>query len=780
MLRLRSKLVAGSALTVFCLGLGFLVHRSRYASRDDEDFTSASTRAAQGVAARTAALEEREARVDRTAWAKEMMAEDCGRTFESLWDAINASTNKLRALAAFEPGELTLGQWDTSERVAKGINIWGSSGPGRTLSPEQWAGYVSEQMDRGWNLDQAEFRHNAFDTDASGRPDSSQFYFSAHLFNPGLRLRAVLEGDLIVRWADQRSADGMQAVKSLDTSHLTLRTRAGEAPFQPLLVAEIEPPVKSFPIDPVLLYDLDGDGLPEIILPIKNLVYHRQSDGSYRPEQLAAHPPGMIHSALIADFDGDGVADLICVKTEGLVLFKGSAGGKFDLPGQLVWAATTPLVDALALACGDIDEDGDLDVFIGQYRVPSLGQILRPHFYDANDGWPAYLLTNDGHGMFTDNTVKAGLDKKRTRRTYSASLVDLDGDGHLDLVVVSDFAGMDVYQNDGHGHFSDKTQQWLPENHAFGMSQTTADFNTDGCLDLLMIGMNSPTVDRLDHLGLARPDFTEDSTMRGRMTVGNRLFLACSEGGFKQTSFSTSIARSGWSWGCAAADFDNDGFPDVYIANGHESRQSVRDYEGEFWLHDIYVDDSVDDAAASDYFTKKFSRTRGQGWSYAGYEKNRLYLNQTGKTFLETGYLMGVALEQDCRVAFAADLDGDGRMDIGVTTLEVWPESKQTLRLYQNKIPDAGHWIGFRFVEEPGAPSPVGARILLRYAGAKSVRQIVAGDSYRSEQPATLHFGLGGTDHVESAQINWSCGQQLELIDPKVDSYHSIHAPAHH
>jgi len=126
---------------------------------------------------------------------------------------------------------------------------------------------------------------------------------------------------------------------------------------------------------------------------------------------------------------------------------------------------------------------------------------------------------NDWHGNFTD-TANGGFEAKRWRRIYSASFVDLNADDDLDLLVVSDFAGVDLYRNNGHGHFTDVTREWIIEPHAFGMSHTLADFNADGRLDFLMIGMTSPTVDRLEHLGLTRPGATEELDMRSRMTFG--------------------------------------------------------------------------------------------------------------------------------------------------------------------------------------------------------------------------------------------------------------------
>jgi hypothetical protein len=259
------------------------------------------------------------------------------------------------------------------------------------------------------------------------------------------------------------------------------------------------------------------------------------------------------------------------------------------------------------------------------------------------------------------------------------------------------------------------------------------------------------------------------------MTFGNRLFIAKPNGGFERTALGDSIARSGWSWGCSAFDFDNDGFPDVYIANGLETKQSVRDYEGEFWLHDLFIDDKVDAVESTRYYQSKFSRTRGSGWSYGGHERNRLFLNRSAESFEDVGHLAGVALAQDSRNVVTADLDGDGRVDLLVTTLEVWPVEKQTLQVFRNVLPDPGNWIGFKL--EGGGTCPEGCRLTIHYTGRSATRQIVTGDSHRSQSPNTVHFGLGKAHAVDSVEIKWSTGASTLIEMPEPNKYHRISGP---
>jgi hypothetical protein len=605
----------------------------------------------------------------------------------------------------------------------------------------------------------------------------SHFQFSAHLANPARESRAALEGPLIVEWSSARDNDGRPTVQRVDAGGLTLKTRAGKPPFRSILDQSLSPPQGSYFIDPLILHDLDGDGLPEIILASKNLIHRRIAADRFDTSPLCREDPGVIFTGVIADFDGDGAADFLCAKFGGLFFYKGSREGKFDEPARQVWKIEPHLKYAQVLTCGDVDGDGDLDVWLGQYKVPyTRGQMPTP-YYDSNDGNPAYLLLNDGNGSLVDATDSSGLGAKRWRRTYSASLVDLDRDGDLDLMVVSDFAGTDLYRNDGRGHFADVTARWLDDSHAAGMAHAIADFNRDGLIDLLVIGMHSPTVDRLNALGLTRPGFANDAAMRVRLMHGNRLYLGQSEGGFRESALSKSIARSGWSWGTSAFDFDNDGYPDVYVANGHETKESVRDYESEAWLHDNYAGSSRDDLILTAYFAGKMTRTRGRGYSFGGYEKNRLFLNQRGASFLEAGFLAGVALEQDCRDVVSADLDADGQMDLLVTTFEAWPATRQSLHVYRNVLTPTGNWIGIRFKSEHGDISPVGVEVTVHSGNQRATRTVVTGDSYRSQHSSTVHFGLGESDQVDRVEIRWPGGRTQTLSALTANKYHEIRTP---
>jgi len=747
------------------------------------------------LASKLSALLTREEKADATFWAPEIEAQRLNGLIEAWWDQINAATNKLEIVASLPFGSISLPSWSPPLPALNLVELQSPIHPNRTLSQADWTQHILGFARSGWQLHQVECRQISFQPQTAQSPPHSVFSFTAQCAHRDPQRTTLISGSIQVEWFPNSSTPSPSTslarppapprIRSLDASQLAIRSRIGPTGFNLAFVQTIDPaPNPSF-IDPLLVMDLNRDGLSEIVLAAKNLVYTRNSQGTYRPQTLCTHPIPHLATALLADFDGNATLDLLCANASGLHLFSGSNQLTFATPSSPVWSPApnpTSLEGPVVLTCGDLDADGDLDVFLGQYRVPSLGQILRPEFHNANDGFPSFLLQNDGHGRFTTITNAPQFNAKSRRRVFSASLVDLNLDQRPELLTISDFAGLDLFENPWPEPLRDVSTTWMPETHAFGMGHALNDFNSDGLLDVLMIGMISPTVSRLHHLNLWRshPGKSEDRSLRTRMTFGNRLYLRDpnSTNSFTTNQLSTSIAASGWSWGVASADFDNNGFPDAYIANGNESRSSVRDYESEFWLHDLYIDSTVDDATATAYLTSKFARTRGNGWSYGGHEKNRLFMNDQAQSFTDLAPILGVSLGEDCRNVVADDIDGDGQVDLIVTTFEIWPEKKQTLRVYRNQLPSTHSWIGFKFVSTPQSLSPVGTHITIESGGRLQSRQLVTGDSYRSQHPATLHFGTGTHTLVTQAEVTWPNGEKQRIANPTPRRYHILTPPS--
>ncbi|MBM3835811.1 MAG: VCBS repeat-containing protein [Verrucomicrobia bacterium] len=458
--------------------------------------------------------------------------------------------------------------------------------PFASLGRDGWKDLLTKFKQQGIRLEQSEWRHPHFSSDTNGVA-RSVIVMTLHAVNPEANERFIVRGDLHVRWRRDSHATSRPFPESIDATRLELLSRQGKPPFQRVLAADITPNKTDRLTEPSLqLYDLDGDGLSEIILPGRNHVFWNRGHGTFASDVLLKHSVSSLSAGVISDFDGDGAADFLGANGQGLALFRGDATGRFLHAPKRIRLANQRLPNPVVITAGDIDRDNDLDVWLAQYKMPYKdGQMPTP-FYDANDGYPAFLLVNDGQGNFVDRTDQAGLARKWHRRTYSSSFVDLDHDSDLDLLVVSDFAGVDVYHNDGKGHFTDVTDQTLRETHAFGMAHTFGDYHRDGELDFLIIGMNSYVANRLDGLNAAPPEFPEFTRMRPRMAYGNRLYFRGPEG-FRQTPVSDQVSRTGWSWGATTGDFDNDGDQDICIVNGHISGQSASDYEPEFWRRDI-------------------------------------------------------------------------------------------------------------------------------------------------------------------------------------------------
>lgn len=716
------------------------------------------------------------AALDRGPLALEMEAERYGQFLNAVWDDFNRDQGKWHTFQALQVPSLRMGSWESLRPLDHGIrqSIMNLDRPVQWQS-EQWTSWLDALVADEISLDQMQWRHVGFDPSQKERPVSRvRFEFHARRAEPPKRW--VFRGIFKVDWVPPGNSGAFPEIQQVEVLEAELLERDGLPPFEHVQAADISPADHDVVLEPNLqVVDLNSDGLSEVIVSRINRVFWNQGGGRFRTGNLVEFPMEQFHQGVLADFDGDGFLDFLAVSTDGLGLYTGDGKGAFSEAPLRQSLFGDALKNPFVLTAGDIDGDGDLDAWLGQYKVPyQNGQMPTP-FHDANDGYPSFLLQNDGQGSFRDVTSGSGLEPKRFRRTYSGSLVDLDDDSDLDLLVVSDFAGADVYLNQGEGTFQDVTDTWLGVRKGFGMAHAFGDWNQDGLLDFLMIGMHSSTVDRMHVLGIRISEDANELTMKKAMSHGNRVFYGSKDGFRQETRFSP-IQRSGWSWGVANIDFDLDGDEDVYIVNGHISGAGTHDYEAEFWREDFLMGDSEDDPVLNDYIESKQLRYRQSGASYGGHERNRFFLNLGGKEWVEVAYLFGLSMAEDCRNVVAADLDGNGLPDLAVTTFELWPNEKQVLHLFPNFHQTEHQWAGFDLRHAEGYPPLMGGHLRIETTGRSFSHPIVTGDGYRSQSPYQVIVGLGVAESIQKATLRWPNGETFTMDRAEVRNYHVMGA----
>lgn len=725
--------------------------------------------------------------LDESVWKNEVLAQEHEQMFVWLWDRLLFEKNRFQALEEFPFTSLTLGELEVARELEHGIRAYRESAERRTIARANWPAALAEMQQAGYEIVGSEWHHQGFVPATDEALAHSEVNFSLYVTLPAEPARYLVKGILQVGWSDAVDDAGRPIPATIDVANLRVLERRGETAFEK--AAEIALPIdylgKTAPTSPhpLMVYDLDEDGRDELIVGGHNAVYRDLLGDSQRDNFIGPIGPQHANAGLIADLDCDGVRDcLMGLKSGPLVLYLADENGDFrsehrrivELNGRPL-RLTVPS----SLAAGDIDNDGDLDVFVAQLRPPYLLSKVPTPFYDANDGFPSYMLLNDGQGNFRDVTELVGLAPKRFRRTFSSSFVDLDDDNDLDLVVINDFSGVDVYFNNGAGGFEDRTDEVIDLRTANGMSHTFGDYNLDGRMDFYMIGMSSTTVRRLDYMGLRRDDeaeFARYSDMRTLMGYGNRMYLA-GDGVFHQAPFNDQVARCGWAWGSTTLDFDNDGDSDVYVSNGQLSGKTTKDYCTRYWCHDIYLGDRQGDESVGELISQLSVSLGGAGISWNGYEHNPLFMNLDGTGFVNVGFLMGCDLVEDCRCVVSDDLDNDGRIDLIVE--EKKPrEPGAVIHVLRNRLPDAGQWIGFRLRDQGPGRSPIGVKATITLEdGTQRIGQYTVGHSVWAQHAPRIHFGLGDHAQVVAADFTWPNGATLHVENPGVGEYHEISAP---
>ncbi len=716
---------------------------------------------------------------DETTWSKEVLAQRYEKVFVSLWDNLIHRKDRFNVLREMEFQSIDVGQEAQDQLLEWGITSR------RFQSQKKYARNEALQLlteieAAGYELVESEWHHSEFEPPTQdGKHATSKISILLHIQNKKNKAktrRIIVRGDLLIRWAQEEQP----RIDAIDASGLRMLVRDGNTAFS---TAKVE----SFPVDsggklgpasihPILIHDLNLDGLPEIVIGGFNRVYWNKGGFKFEIADLCEFPTKHVRAAAFADLDGDGFEDYLAFPIGGSpVMFKGSRDGKFSGVATSL-GLRQRMIKPSSVTVGDVDGDGDLDVFMGQQKSSYSSGFIPTPYYDANDGYPFFLLLNEGKGRFRDVTNISGLGEKRNRHVFSSTFIDLDDDDDLDLLLTNDFCGCDYFLNDGKGNFVDANDMLKPTPHGFGMSHSFGDYNLDGRLDFIAIGMSSTTARRLEKMGLNREGFRDYDAKRPAMGYGNRLFLN-TPGELEQAPFNASCARTGWSWGSTTLDFDNDGDQDLYVSNGQTSGKTTKDYCTRFWCHDVYYKPGErPDAAVGQLFNKLAPLFSGEMISWNGYEHNALLMNRDGQGFLNVGFLMGCGFEFDSRAAISADLDGDGFVDLLVEHKDLRGKQRHLYLLRNNWAEVTGresNWIGVHLVGAKGKAAH-NAKVEAKLSDGRTLLQHYAtGHSVWAQHPATIHFGLGDAD-VAELNVRWADGSKSSLTKPASGKYHKL------
>jgi len=488
--------------------------------------------------------------------------------------------------------------------------------------------------------------------------------------------------------------------------------------------------------------DYDGDELPDLFLvnfaaplgvPDEEMaassatdrLYRNRGDGTFEDVTESAGV-GAAHrgiGASFGDYDADGDADLFVTSWGRNILWENQGDGTFrDVTVRAGLAAEGFWTGA---SWADFDLDGDLDLYVCGYvnYIPEqpgsvstrAGSVVNPFTINPSSYTPRpnHFYVNRGDGSFEERAAAAGV-RGETGRSLAAAWADFDADGLPDLYVANDVSDNAMFRNRGDGTFQDVSYAALVADYRSSMGIAVGDWDGDLDLDLFLthwvaqenaLFSNRTPASQADGSD-GRLQFTDDAD---RVGLGQ-------------------IALDLVGWGTAFVDFDNDGWLDLFVANGSTLQQ--RDSPSQLVpMHPhLYWNKGVD-----------------EGFFEVGAEAG-LRTNPPG---------VG-------RGAAFADYDADGDADLLII------RHGGRARLLRNDSP-GGHWVGFKVRAKSGHPSGIGARIVVRTDDRAYLQEVGAGPSYLSQNYSDVLFGLGEATRVERIEISWPGGRRELWSDLDVD-----------
>jgi Flp pilus assembly protein TadD/peroxiredoxin len=514
--------------------------------------------------------------------------------------------------------------------------------------------------------------------------------------------------------------------------------------------------------------DIDNDGLDDLYIcqppGLPNRLYHNRGDGTFEDvtEKAGVGVLDGTASALFADFRNQGIQDLLVVCGRGPLLFLNQENGKFRLKRDAFQFRQPPQGTFTHAAVADYDRDGLLDIYFCLYSYYlGLDQYHYPApYFDARNGPPNFLFHNEGNATFQDRTEAAGLNVDNDRFSFACAWGDYNSDGAPDLYVANDFGRNNLYRNNGDGKFAAVSAEAGVEDVGAGMSACWFDFDNDGNQDVFVANMWSPAGMRVSE----QKNFHEQEpeAIRGlyrRHARGNSLYRNQANGKFQNVSVEAGVDVGRWAWCSDAWDFDHDGYPDLYVANGYISGPRTPGHDADdvasfFWRQ--VVANSPETATPSVNYELGWNAINElirSDASWNGYERNVFYVNNHDGTFSDVSGISRLDFPDDSRSFALADLDHDGRLEVVLKN-----RSGPQLRILRNAMKDIGNSIAIRLRGIKSNRDAIGARVTVEVEQHRQTKYLQAGSGFLSQHTKELFFGVGKTQDTVGATIRWPSG----------------------